>query len=54
MDSEQSTWDDDEDDEENENEEQAPADLGTKFCTNCGNAREGSAKFCTNCGTAIN
>jgi hypothetical protein len=46
-------YEDDDDYEDDEEDEQPPADLGPRFCTNCGTAREGSSKFCTNCGTAI-
>ena len=56
MDVEQEYNDDDdydEDYEEDEDQEQPTADLGPRFCTNCGSAREAGAKFCTNCGTAI-
>lgn len=53
MDSENDSLDDDEDYEDDEDQEQPTADLGPRFCTNCGNAREPGAKFCTNCGTAI-
>lgn len=56
MDVEQEYDDDDdydEDYEDDDDQEQPTADLGPRFCTNCGNAREGTAKFCTNCGTAI-
>ena len=52
MDAEQE-YEDDDDYEDDEEDEQPPADLGPRFCTNCGTAREGSSKFCTNCGTAI-
>ena len=34
-------------------EEPTPASSESKFCINCGTARQGVAKFCNNCGTAI-
>lgn len=56
MDLEQGHWDneDNEDDEFDEDtEDPTPGNSGSKFCINCGTARQGQAKFCTNCGTAI-
>ena len=58
MDSENSSWGDDDDDYEDEEidddtEEPTPNNSESKFCINCGTARQGQAKFCTNCGTAI-
>ena len=58
MDSENSSWGDDDDDYEDEEldddtEEPTPNNSESRFCTNCGTARQGVAKFCTNCGTAI-
>jgi tetratricopeptide (TPR) repeat protein len=58
MDSENSSWGDDDDDTEDEEidddtEEPTLDNSESRFCTNCGTARQGLAKFCTNCGTAI-
>jgi hypothetical protein len=53
MDLEQGTRYKDLDDEYAEDDENSSAELGSRFCINCGNAREGGAKFCTNCGSAI-
>lgn len=56
MDLEQGHLDDEDyEDEEfdDDAEEPTPASSESKFCINCGTARQGQAKFCTNCGTAI-
>ena len=46
--------DDDEDEELDEDtDESTSTSSESKFCTNCGTARQGMANFCTNCGTAI-
>lgn len=53
MDFEQGTRYKDSDHEYEDGDEHSSGEVGSKFCINCGSAREGTAKFCIHCGTAI-